>query len=146
MSAGRPRLLVSPARRADQPSLLDLPEVAAACGPRPHIARPTGFEVRSSHQLPGGAEQASTLNEYLATVLVSVVDAQRNNTRVSSADHVWVRAGHWRNVLARKPPRTATDESLHRGHQAKEFSQTAHVNTTAACNNKCQGAGGQRSS
>ena len=47
-SAGRPWLLVTSARRAEQPSLLDIPEVADACGPRSHRQHISEFEVRSS--------------------------------------------------------------------------------------------------
>ena len=93
--AGGPWLLVTTARRADQPLLRDIPEVAAACGPRPHLVQTSEFEVRSSHQLSDGAEQACTLNTYLASTLVSFVHAQQNGTPATSLCDAWVRTGRW---------------------------------------------------
>ena len=87
-NAGRPWLLVTPARQADQPLFLDTAEVAAACGPR----LPEN-EVRSSRQLPDGMEQALTLNTYLASPLVSIACARKCGTPATSRGDAWVRTG-----------------------------------------------------
>ena len=42
VSAGRPWLLVSSIRCADQPSLLDMPEIVAACLSRSHVVLSSG--------------------------------------------------------------------------------------------------------
>ena len=84
--AGRHWLLVTSARRADQPSLLDIPEVAAA----------SVYEV--SHRLPGGNEQAPSLNTFLTSALVSIVHAQQNGAPATSLGNAWVRTGSWQNA------------------------------------------------
>ena len=95
---GRFWLLVSSAPRVDLPSLLDTPEIAAACGPQPHVVQTSVFEARSSCQPHENAEHPCTLNAYLAIAVVSMLRAQ---DLANSMSGVWVNTvQQWRNAAA----------------------------------------------
>ena len=94
-------------------SLLDVPEVVAACGPRPHFVQTSEYEVRSTHRLFGGTEQAPSLNTYFASALVC--------TPATSLGDAWVRTGRWRNVLLRKSSMSSVAVSMYRGYHEDEF-------------------------